>query len=258
MKTWGYRIPALTDGAAEEALLQVEKKQKGRIELQERQLNKALKTLRGLGLVKPENGGDRSRQEMAGKHTLTPHGVLALSEAKLYRERERHGLPLEAWRRERSPWALAKEDFEAVAVYRVEPTGNGTPEYHSDGRLMISGPNPVWATNALQRPMTIENNTVARSEDWTEKPVEPVGYFFSGSRALIAFNTRNTVVRADYYEIARESGDPITEWWALYYQDRDNRAPAAIRAMDAHGRAAAYIAPYLWEQELKGLAGLIR
>ena len=236
MRTWGYRIPALTDGAAEEALLQVEKKQEGRIQLQERQLNRALKTLRGLGLVKRENVCDSKRRDMAAKHTLTPHGVLALSEAKLYREREKHGLPLEAWRRERTPWALAKEDFEAVAVYRVEGTENGTPEYHSDGRLMIAGPNPVWATNALHTPVPIEDNTVARSKDWTEKPIKPVGYFFSGSRALIAFDIRNTVVRADYYDIARDTGDPITDWWALYYEGMEDGAPAAIRARSLRRR----------------------
>ena len=65
-------------------------------------------------------------------------------------------------------------------------------------------------------------------------------------------------LRADYFEIVRAAHGRECGWVALYDDRTGDPHPAAVRADRDTGTGAAYCAPYCHEDELSGIAGLIR
>ena len=253
------RGPAVLDGIIEEALLQIDKVGYTRVHLHEGQQGQALARLREMGLAQPETARSREVKKRETNHTLTPNGLLALAETKRYRKREDQGMPLTAWRHERAPWGLEQADFEAIAVYRMNTSEEDEVEFHSDGRLMLRGPNPLWNTSALHTPTDMGVNTLLDETAWAEQKTEPVGYFFQRGQALIAFNRKLVVVRADYFDIIAKHIRTNATWVTLYHKDGEpGSMPAALRADTPAQRGAAYVAPFTWNGKLPGLAGLIR
>ena len=237
--------PPIVDGIVEQALLGIAGRGHERIALREGEHVEAVYALRAMGALEPRQGSE-----------FTKSGELLVEACIRYREAEKNGLPIELWNPERQPWALTRTQYEAAAIYRSRETGKTGALFHSNGRLMVRGKNPRWGDD--NAPVDIPIDGLLDGSKWDTEQVKPIGYCFTETDALIAFDIPGTVLRADYFEIARQDWKPTLTWTAYYSKDRLSVVPSAIRADAEDTRGVAYIAGYNHAKRLKGLESLFR
>ena len=258
------KVDGVTDGLMEQALLEAYGSTDLRHVLRRPERAAALRKLRQKGLVRavaPSTGA-------GGEHgwlVPTEEGAKAAEVAAALRRQEEKGLPIKEWSPRRQPWGMKAAEFRDWAMFAVT-NADGSEVFHSNGHLMLRGPNPDWTDQ--NAPVGIDGASLLDDEGWTVTAVNPVGYFFQGHVAHIAFDRAGVAVRADYYEIVRGSAakNEIGGWEALWtgtpgdtVGDTETPArPVMVRLKRGDdGTLLGTIGTVVLETGLPGLAGLI-
>ena len=184
------------------------------------------------GFAREKEGDDRRKTV---RHELTEAGSKLLKRIVRRRHLEEDGRPLSEWDPRRDTNSPRPEEYADYAVLDAEAESeHGSIHYHTDGKLMLLGPHPD-PKRQVRGSRTINAARVADPMLWNATRVEPIGYLFDMTTALIAFSLEGVYLPASAYEtiVARAGGEP--EWYALRATaellggNEDHETPSAIR-----------------------------
>ena len=233
------------DGILEQVLLNVWGTERVRYRPTGREEARALRNLRKQGLVQALAPQNRQRRP-ADWHTATETGTVAALAAYERREIEREGLPLEDWDPACQPWGMTRQEFEHRAMVETV-SALGPDRFHTNGELMLRGPNPDW-DERHNVPARMRSTSILDEAAWSIAPTKPVGYFFIGRNAYIAFEQQDVAIRADYYELAIGHCGRNDGWETLRSREQPKREalspgyPVMVRLRGPSGTVDAYVA----------------
>ena len=253
----------VTDGLLEQALLDACGSENVRHVLRREERAVALRKLRNKGLVAAMRPSERGSGEY-GWLQPTERGTKIAAACLALRAEEARGVDLDRWTPRRQPWAMKGAEFRDWAMLEAR-TSDGSTVYHSNGHMMLRGRNPDWDAER-NAPATVEADTILSNQPWKIGAVHPIGYFFAGDAAHIAFDRKGLFLRADYYEIALHGVKNASGWEAFWPEpapeteegsDKPPRA-AMVRLRTEDGETPAYIAPVWVDVKLPELDDKIR
>ena len=234
-------IPLALSVACEEALLEIAVRNGADAGVHRRRqrgpTDGIVRAMVSAGFVrKTESRRDRKRVG----HELTEAGSKLIKRIVNGRHREEHGRPLAEWDPRRDTNSPRPEEFADYAVLSAEAKSDyGSVHYHTDGKLMLLGPHPD-PKRQVKGSRTIDAARVADPMLWHATRVEPIGYLFDMTGAIVAFSLEGVYLPGSAYEtiVARAGGE--AQWYALRATaemlgtDEDHHTASAIRC-DAGG-----------------------
>ena len=172
-----------------------------------------LRVLDAAGLI-----GKRSRsasEDVSTSYRLTEKGRHAYKYIVAARHLEGDGRPIAQWQPERQPSRVRPETFPEYALMTGEKiAGHSRQLYHTDGKLMLLGPNPNKSSH-IPGTSHIDATHVTNPQEWSATPARPIGYVFDRATALIAFDIEGVYLLGSYYEIILAHVKQRPTWYAL-------------------------------------------
>ena len=229
-------VPARMSVACEEAVLEIAARNGAETGVHRRRLRVPTDAIvRALVTAGFARATPAPEARKAPRHHLTEAGTRLLKRIVRRRHLEDEGRPLDEWDPRRDTDSPRPEEFADYAVLSAESKSeHGSLHYHTDGKLMLLGPHPD-PKRQVEGCGSIDAGRVADPMLWNAERVEPVGYLFDRTTALIAFSLEGVYLAGSSYETIVARTREKRAWYALTATaglvgaDEDDRTPSAIR-----------------------------